>query len=228
MSYVPPSRNTSGGNYQYGQAKIQISQDGKKVRVLFKNNEGETSEHVLDRADCPETVRPGVWIVSMGEKFDKLFSLRPIQGVFNAVFHDMVREKDKPPVPQTKIGKSKDGGTFEYQYFRPLFCIVDGPADGLVVGYKWGLHYEFDAQVDDNGREVVGYSKSLSKSTHVQDLHKFLTAVGVWDDGAMPYKPNVLPMVYQRAKKAGKQVQLVVVDGNIDSIVGLPDSESFE
>ncbi len=229
MTYVPPSRNTAGGNYQYGQAKIQLSSDGKKVRVLFKGKDGAITEHVLDKADCPDTVRPGTWVVSMGERLDKLFSLKPVQGAYNAVFYDMVREKGKPPVPQTKIGKSKDGsGSFEYQYFRPLFIIVDGPAKDLVVGYKWGLHYEFDSQVDDSGKEIIGYAKSLSKSTHVQDLHKFLTAVGVWDAGAMPYEANILPTIFKRAKQANKQVQLMIVDGQIDGIVGMPDSEEFE
>jgi len=214
-AYVPPSKEASDfrGTVR-GKAKVLISPDQKRVKVVMDGGE----QYIFAMEDCPDTVRPGTWIVVMNKAKDRLFRLSPVGGIHTAVFHDIVRQEGNPPIPQTFSGKTRDGRPFSYLYFRPLFLITEGEAAGLTVGYRWGLHYLFDSFTDDQGREVAGYSAALT-SKHVQELHRFLTAVGVFDDGPLPFKANLLPVIWRRARQANKLVRIAVVDGFIDYIM---------
>lgn len=216
MSYKMPSRPPSSDRI-FGKAKIKFSDD--KVLILFKldKKEGDADTEpikiALARSDCPDTVREGMWLVSISKNRDKLYTLRPIEGVFEMHFLDIAREKDKAPVP-------KMNQKFNYLYFNPIFEITSDAAKGLTVGYRFGLHYNFEGIEDENHHMITRYSTPLSpRATNTLKLDEFLNAIGVLDFGPIPYSNNILPDIWHRAKKADKKFQGVIKDGSIDSLI---------
>ena len=56
----------------------------------------------------------------------------------------------------------------------------------------------------------------------------FCEAVGLWDKGPMPYKPNILPAMQKRILNNDRKFQVVVKDGWVVTIFSMEHEEEDE
>lgn len=235
MNYTPPFEKKRYGTY--GQVQIKKIEDGI-CYVLFcqTNSKGivelnpETKMPVIEPLklkikvdDCLPVARKGDWVVKLSDDKTKLYNVRPINGVFPAKFKEFVSQKDQPPSPTMSGGKQE----WQRLVFKPLFALTGKGFEGMVVGYQWGLDYLFETVVDEQGRSVMGYSKDLTKSTHMQETHEFLLLTGILEKGPIKATDNYLPVFQRRALDANKSLLLHVENGHIKALIA-DQSSAFE
>jgi len=207
--YQPPEKQ-SDFEVVRGEARVQINQEKQKVRVTFKDPSIVSNPIVLPLSNCQCTpMYEGMFMVTMSKDLEKLYSIRPINGVFKVTTFRFVKDANDVPV-------IKQHPKWDYQYFTVMLQIVDGNYKGLEIPYT--LHYNFGEFVDLEGNHVVAYTKVGANSKHTPRLREYLTFAGAWEEGALAYKDNVLPDLETRILKARKTFNVIVKDGWIDSI----------
>jgi len=226
MAYKPPAAKGNFGTN--GQVKIVEVADGK-VKFMFREqdkdgNFGETLKLLVKVEDCHPVALVGTWACNLSSNKDRLYNVRPIQGVFPAHFKEFRAPKDEQPLPKMSSGKIE----FQHLIFRPLFELTRDDVKGMLVEYQWGLDYNFTEFDDAEGNKIVGYSKSLDKSTHTQKLNEFMESVGIWDRGAMKWQENLLPIMQRRALDANKKLLVHIKNGNIENLIPDMSNETFE
>lgn len=206
MTYKPTMLKSSFKRGPSGIATVEISPDKKKVRVTFKE---EGDKYVLNKSDCPETIRKGTWFVTLTEDKNKILNLRPANGVFTAKVLKFPAPENEPPTPRTKIGAD-----WNYQYFIVIVTLLNPEVKGMEVPVM--LRYHF-GQAEEDEKTVVAFSHPKSKYT--PQLIEFCDVTGVWAKGMMPYKDNILPMLEKRILHEAKTFQVVIKNGYADSFM---------
>jgi hypothetical protein len=214
MAYKPQTLKSQYKRGDNGTAAVKMSPDRSKAKVIF-----EESGIEFVTTDFPKGMRPGKWFVTMDGDNKKVFSYRPINGVFVGKVQKFVARDGDIPTPQTHIGKD-----WNYQYFTVLLEITQGDNKGL--GIPCMLRYHF-AEAQEEEKSVVAFSHPKSKYTPM--LIEFCECAGVWDRGIMPYKDNVLPLIEKRVLHAAKEFQFVMKAGWVDSFIPLdmPETETM-
>jgi len=218
MVYRPPVKKSEFDGPS-GAAKVALNGNKTKAKVTF-NESGDS--YVISVKDCSDEVkgyiRSGEFIVKMSKDKDKLYSMSPINGLFEGKAVKFSSKKDQPPAPMTKTATNKDGQTYSYQFFVVMVQIVSGDYTGmqipLFLRYNFG---EEQQEVKGNIKTVTGYNKSLDKSKHTAFLDEFLTIVGAWDFGPLPYSDNILPSLEKRILRKAKVFNLLMKKGYIDN-----------
>jgi len=216
MAYKPETVTTE---IVSGKGEVVFSPDGTQVKVSLvrnvKNEEGVWGEvqkdYYLLREKCPEELKPGYYAMRLTSRTGKnreMVSFYPADGVFDTKFFKFPTRDDEQPSPRVNEGKFG-----KYETFMALLKIVKGEFAGLEVPVFCA--YNFAPFEDEDGTVVAAYSKSFSKSEPTQFLNAFLEAVGAWDNGPIPYKDNILPMVQKRAKAADKMFKIVLASGKV-------------
>lgn len=220
MTYKPPVSKGSWGTN--GQVKVAKIENGK-VYFYFRE---QTKEGLLEPVkmtpikveDCLPVAMVGVWAATLSTNKDKLFNLRPIQGVYPAKFVEFSAPKDEQPSPKMS------GGKLEWQHlvFSPLFVLTREDVKGMIVRYQYGLDYAFTMFNAEDGTQIAGYAKRLDRSPHMQAVDEFMQLTGIWDRGAMKWQENLLPVMQRRALDADKSVMVYLDDGYIKNLI--PDA----
>lgn len=224
--YKPPVAKGSWGTN--GQVKIAKVENGK-VYFYFRE---QTKEGLLESVkmnpikeeDCFPVAKLGIWAATLSTNKDKLFSVRPLSGMFDGRFKEFSAPKDEPPAPKMSGGKPE----WQHLIFNPLFVLTSPDVAGMIVKYQWGLDYAFVDFVNDTGDHIVGYGKQLDKSTHMQKVDEFMTLTGIWDHGALRWKDNILPDMQKRAIEANKSLRIIVKGSYIETLLADQSSEPFE
>jgi hypothetical protein len=194
------------------------------MQVKDKNGIESTEEHIVALSEQEDNVKKliqdGLWFVSLNSDGKKVYSIRPVKGVFKVRVRKLAADEDKEPAPKTN-------NTFDtpYDYWTPILEIVDGKEKGMQIPLI--LRYWFEETVED-GENVVALEFHPKSPKHGPMLSDFLNEFGVWDYGKMKYKDNILPEIQKRLLSAKKVVQVVVKDGWIDSILGSDDVPTTE
>ena len=218
MAYKP---KTIQGQYKRGDsgiATVKMSGDKKKIKVIFD----ETGKELVTD-DFPKGMKAGKWYVSLDSNNQKVFSFRPVNGLFVGKVNKFVSQENEPPTPKTHFGKD-----WSYSYFVVLLEITQGSNKGLQVPCLLRYHFgEAQEEVKGKTESVVAYSHPKSKYTPM--LVEFCDVSGVWEKGVMPYKDNVLPLIEKRVASANKEFQFVMKNGWVDSFIPLdqPQSETL-
>lgn len=211
MTYKPPSK--TGGEIIRGQASVRVNGARTKAKIVFRDK----GEYIISIDECDEAIRkyivPGDFIVALNGNGDKLYSLYPANGLFEVTTKRFVAQEGELPSPRTKIG-SDGKKTWEYLYFIAILEIVSGDFQGNEIPLF--LRYNF-AEIGEEGHKVVGYSKRPDKSRHTAILDEYLTIAGAWEDGAIPYTDNCLPILEKRILKAGKRFRIVIKNGYVET-----------
>jgi hypothetical protein len=211
MAYKMKSKSTGGVKGKKGLAKVILSTDETKVKVIFKDE--PNAPIVLDRENCPDCVKNGKWFVSLNSSEDTMFGIYPEKGTFEVKVKNFPGGEDGIPEPKLKFVSFKDNSgkdnSYEYEYFMVVAEIVNNPSfEGMEVPLMF--RYNFDEIVED-GEKVVAYSKPRSKYT--SDLADFFDATGVLDFGAIRYSDNILPEVQKRILQNDRSFMITFRDG---------------
>ncbi len=241
MAYKPPMKKGAGYGPQ-GIAKIEVNPSNKdllRFRLYYKKwVEGQTEPQKLvlpsaegwariSRADCSDDckdlIRSGKWWVSVNEELTKIYSIRPVEGLYEVKVEKFASPEGQPPTPKTTQGK------FPYTYFTVILVIVGGEEKGMRIPYR--LRYNFtdvyESVVDGEPlKQVVTYSKLGKNSIHTPILIDFMDITGAWTRGAMPYRDNILPNLEKRILEQGKVFKVILHEGQVKSIVG--GSQDFD
>ena len=159
--WKPKKKTVATGYGPRGQAKVLLSKSGKTVRVIFEDE--ELGQADVARKNCPDNIQTGNWIVSLGAKRDKVYSIRPIKGVFLGKFKTFTSEKEKPPAPKMD--------RWDRISFTTILIIMEGKEKGMEVPLT--LPYWFYEDQDDEGRSVLGleyHPKSTKNMALLEDL----------------------------------------------------------
>lgn len=223
-AYKPPVVKGAGFGPR-GKAKVQVK--GDRVRVLLhevtKDNEEIEHEAILNKEDCPEQVKPGMWYVSLSSDKKKMYNLHPINGMFTVHVLKFTAKKDEQPAPRVHTG-SQYG---DWYSFTPILEFLDEDVKGMTVGYD--LPYNFtpvEEEVKGEKNKVVGISHPKSKYT--EKLTDFLEVTGVWEAGPMKWLDNLCPKLEQRMLRKDAHFKIIMKNGFVDTIYGedaLPESE---
>jgi hypothetical protein len=196
-----------------GVAKVEIK--GVKVRVSLKpETEGEkVTSYVLEKENCPETVREGTFIVNLAGDGKKMHSIRPINGVDKFKVKEFMAQKDKEPAPKTHEGKFGP-----YQTFAVTFEIVEGPRAGMTVpgSYPFDFVQDHDDVPGKGVQEVLGVKKK-SKSPGNDRLWELLDVSGAGKH-QVPYKENPLPTLQKIMLREAKVFSGSYKDGWMTSL----------
>lgn len=205
------------GRGKNGVADVRVLE--KKIQIRFK---GETDPISLSRADAPDYVRAGKFIVGLNQEMSEIVAFRPINAMVTCKFDRLVSKEDEPPAPIQKpagTGHRKDGTTFPikpYMAFMALLTIT-GPKEYAGMQIPLFLHYLF---VDDGEGSTM--LKGAGKNADL--LEEFLESAGVLDD-ALPFTDNVLPKLQRRILAKGKEFMVILKGGWVDSFAELPVTE---
>lgn len=197
--YKPPVKRNTGSLLQ---VKAQVEVHPKKPLVRLHLEDGEWI--VLNKADCPQVVVNGDFYVTLSEDKQKMFSLKPIEGLFVCQVSRFSAKPGEPPVPKTF-----QGDKWSYQYFVVMLQIIEGNLKGIEIPYS--LRYYF-ADVDGE----VGLSHPGSKYHPL--LAEFLEITGVWEKGPIKYQDNILPVLEKRILAQRRKFNVLVKDGWVDKI----------
>ena len=201
-----------------GLAKVEVHPTQPKVKVTFKvEKEGEeVRKYVLEKEECPDYVQNGVFLVSLNADGDKMYSMRPVNGVFKLKVKEFVAAKDKEPAPRTKVGKGQNG-EYAYQTFMVSFIITDGEFKGMTVPGSFSYNFqEGHEEVPGRGvQSVVEISNPRSKFT--ASLVELLTVTNVINK-QLPYRENILPILQKSMLKEDCEFSGSVKKGFIDSL----------
>lgn len=224
MAYKPPVQKSAGRGPK-GKAKVEVKNDKVRVHLQEIGKDGEIISHepfVLDKENCPESVRPGIWFVGMSEDMTKMYQIHPYSGMFEGHVKGFSAAKDKTPSPKVIPGKFGD-----YAVFYTLIEIDSPEANGMVLSYQLPYNFiEMEQEVKSEVKKVVGFSHP--KSAFTVNLIEFLDTVGAWERGPMAYSDNILPKLEKRILEQAKHFKFVVKNGYIDTIYDaseLPESE---
>jgi hypothetical protein len=199
-----------------GIAEVLMNKEHTKVKAKFENGK----ELVTD--DFPKGLKPGKWYLTLDSNNKKIFSYRPVNGLFVGKVQKFVARENEEPTPKTHIGQD-----WSYQYFTILLEITKGDNKGLVIPCMLRYHFgEAQDEVDGKTESVVAYSHIKSKYTPM--LIEFCDVSGVWEKGPMPYKDNILPMIEKRILHESKEFQFVMKAGWVDSFIPIDQPMSEE
>ena len=218
MVYRPPVK-TSEFDGPSGAAKVALNGNKTKAKVTF-NDSGDS--YVVDVKNCSDEVkgyiRSGEFIVKMSKDKDKLYSMSPVNGLFEGKVIKFSSKKDQPPAPMTKISKNKEGQTYSYLFFVVTIEIVSGEYSGMHVPLF--LRYNFEEcneEIKGEVRKVTRYDKQIDKSKHTAFLDEFMSVTGAWSFGPIPYSDNVLPTLEKRILRKEKVFNFLMKKGYVDN-----------
>lgn len=241
MGYKPPMKKGAGYGPQ-GIAKIEVNPQNPallRFRLYYKKWNPERNEFDklvlpssegwsrISREDCSDDVknliRSGKWWVSVNEELTKIYSIRPVEGLFEVKVEKFASAEGQPPAPKTTQGK------FPYSYFTVILVIVSGEEKGMRIPYR--LRYNFTDEYEfvvegEPAKQVVTYSKLGKNSVHTPILIEFMDVTGAWARGAMPYRDNILPTLEKRILEQGKVFKVILHEGQVKSIAG--GSQDFD
>ena len=202
---VAKSTKSSGGL-----AKVEIK--GSKVRVTFKpEKDEELKRYTLEKENCPDYVQEGTFFVNLSANGDKMYSMRPQNGVFKLKFKEFTAQKDKEPTPRTM-----HKGDYSYQIFTSLFEILDGKYAGMIVPGSFSYNFqEAKEEVDGKMRSVAEISHPKSKFTAA--LIELLTVTGLIQK-QIPFKENLLPLLQKMMLREDRVFSGSIKKGYIDSL----------
>jgi len=223
MSYRPPIKSTENLNVL---ARITTTKKGdeKYYRVMFTHDNEQFDVYINpDNAPAylidPKTKRLATneWRVRLSSDKTKMFSAIPSSAIVVAEFYDISHKEGQDPVPYKKTINGKKG-KFDVLQFVWIWKVCGEEFNGVEIPHF--LNYNFEPVVDDQGREVVTFSKP--NSSYTTELDTVITAAGFWDYGACAWVENVLPKIKKRAIKAreekGNKVRLTLSDGYIVAV----------
>jgi len=199
-------------------AKIKVGKNSVQIIPL----EGDTgAKYVCRLENCPENIVAGEWRVAMTEDGERIYSIAPIEGMYNLKFMGFAKgENEKIPTPQHAHFEGVDNETkkpfvTDYDYFTALFEITGAPngdedAIGMVMTKR--LRYYF---FNDNGN--VGFDKPRSKYT--SELKDWLADLGAYEGGVIPFSENILPDLEERLLKLRRKFIGTIKDGFLQNIV---------
>lgn len=213
MAYRPKTVQSPYKRGDSGIAKVQLNGEKTKARITF-DEDGK----VVVTSEFPKGMKAGTWFITLNSENNKVFSYRPVSGVFTGKVQKFVSKEDQDPIPQTHIGKD-----WSYQYFTVLLEITKGDNKGIAVPCM--LRYHF-TEAEEDEKKVVAYSQPRSKYTPI--LIEFCDMTGVWDRGPMPFKDNLLPMMQKRIMSAAKEFQFIMKKGYVDGFMPLNQPVSEE
>jgi len=206
--YKPPVKQSGG--LLTTKAKIEVHQSKPLVRLLLDTGE----KIVLSKDNCPNIVINGEFYVTLSDDQEKLFSIKPIEGLFLCQVSRFAAKPGEAPAPKTFHGDKWD-----YQYFVVMLKIIEGKLAGIEIPYS--LRYYF-ADVDGE----VGLSHPGSKYHPL--LADFLEITGVWEKGPIKYQDNILPILEKRILAAKRKFNVLVKDGWVDRVFTLKNSSEPE
>jgi hypothetical protein len=186
-----------------GEATVNLSEDKKKVRVIFKPVEDEEPSKpiVLDRENCPDYVRKGKFYVRMSADKKKMYSMTPLNGLFNSDgSHVTLRHpKDEKPAPKMD--------NFQNLCFQVDIEITSGDCKGMSACYPYsGLRYNF-IPVEYEGKQVVGVKGDKAPT---KMLMNFKDVLGVDEKGPIAWSDNILPVLQKRITTLNRPFQFIV------------------
>lgn len=199
MAYKPKQIKSTYG--PQGVAKVALSADKKKVRVIFKDEEGDTKPIDLTADNCPDYVQKGTFNVRLSSDKKKMYSMTPLNGVYKSSgSHVTIRHaKDEKPAPKAD--------NFNNLCFNVDVEITAGPCKGMTASYSYsGLHYNF-LPVEEDGKSVVGIK---GKGSYTKALIEFCDCLGVWDKGAIAWSDNILPIIQKRIIAVDREFQFII------------------
>lgn len=158
--------------------------------------------------------------VRLNEDGDLVDSLFPVEGHFVAKLIDMAKGKGEEPMPFEKRYKPQAGEKEgkPYRVFYPIYKITKGALKGATNSYT--VHYKFD----DDGRGFATFvgNPENPKATQLQrtidwcDKHQVIEEPISW-----PEDGNICPILFDRAMEADVEVEIIVKNGYIDSLLSL-------
>lgn len=206
-----------------GRAKVSVQRDKAgnvvKVRVSFIVDDKEADSFIIPIDDCSDEVKgyiqSGEFKVRLGKDGKSLLAMSPWSGMYKVHTVDFAHQKDKPPVPKVKSGKT-DGQEWSYQYFMPLLEITEGSCKGMIVSYF--LKYLFDGEeIEYNGKKGIAAKFAHPKSPSYPDVVEYCETVKV-TDAPIPWSDNILPTMLKRILRNDVHFTIVVKKGFVDSL----------
>jgi len=228
MSYKPQTKRGQGSfGGPSGIATIALNKDRSKVKVTIKSKEGEESSYIL--TEFPQYLENGTWYVRLNQDKDKFLSAYPANGMLTVKVNKFPAPEGEEPTPKLKEA-NYEGKAYSYQQFTVLLDVVS-PEKLKGVTLPLTLRYHFDEMTEEikgKPEQVVAYSHPNSKYTSL--LMDFCDAVGFWDKGPMPFKPNILPAMQRRVLANDRKFQVVIKDGWVVTIFAIdnPDEDTKE
>lgn len=207
-----------------GRAKVSTKKDKNGnvslVKTTFLDADGNPLDSfTISIDDCSEEVKgyiqSGEFKVRLGKDGKSLIAMSPWNGMFKVHTIDFAHQKDKPPVPMVKSGKTGDQ-SWSYLYFMPLLEITEGDCKGMVVSYF--LKYLFEGvEIEYNGKKGMAAQFAHPKSPSYPALVEYCETTKV-TDSPIPWSDNILPALLKRILRNDAHFTIVVKKGFVDSI----------
>jgi hypothetical protein len=215
---MKPVQTTSGIS---GVAKVEVHPSQPKVKVTLKPTEegAKPVSYVIEKEDCPEYVRSGMYMVNLSGDGKKMYSIRPITGMAKFRVKQFMAKKDAEPAPKTVNGKFGP-----YMTFAVEFEIVEGENKGMTIPGSYPFDFiESMEEVPGKGTLPVLNVKKKQKSPGNDRLWELLEVSGVISL-VMPYKENPLPMLQKHMLHQAKVFTGAYKDGWMTSLFASEES----
>jgi len=192
--------------------EAQVIGDKKTIKLRFVES---GNKHTFRRTRDTAKLRPGRWYVALNGDETEIWSFSPWSGQFTAKVSRFAAKEGEKPTP--KLYEGKDWKTYN---FTVILEIVE-PKKYAGVEIPHFLKYNF-IESEEDGRPAVGL---LSKGSRTQQLAEFLDITGAWNRGPMKWMDNVLPAFEKRILREGKEFNMIVKDGRIDTLFQMNEPE---
>lgn len=206
--------NKSAARGLQGEARISIARN--VVTVTMAENRETFS---IPKADCPTNVRNGTWYVNLNRDGTRMFSLRPMAGIFEVKYLKMAAAENQDPKPYHDSGARRRADGTTYNVDRLMFKVILTIANGDNAGMEVPLNMEY---AFDNVDGTAAIQNRRARA--VQQLIRFFEVHGLMDEGiVIPYSANILPDLDELLLSHKRKFGIVMAKGWIDSIAPAAD-----
>lgn len=216
------------GEYTPQTSGIAVIKVGEQfARVTFEDGSKQfdngTNTKKVAVADLPKLpkLQAGTenrFYTRLTKEGDEIETIFPAEGHFNAKVIDIAKGGGDKPRPVEKVYGQGTPKESRYQVFFPIFKITKGAMKGAQGSYF--LHYKFDD--DGQGFACFVGNPENPKATRLMQLVDFCNKMHVVDEPiTWPEDGNICPEILQRCLDNDVEVEIIVKDGFIDSLLAL-------
>jgi hypothetical protein len=209
-----------------GESKVKftLTEDGKE----FENGTNVFKCNIDDLPEVPNVRQfDGKQIrIRMKSEGDEVEALTPVSGLFTGVLVDLgprPNGKDSDPTPYEKTFEKGEQKTSHLEFFA-VYKITKGIFKGVQLPAYY-LHYKFEEDEDGNTRYAGNFDNKkatrLFQLKEWMELHQLEAEPIGWDD------VTILPELLERAEASDVEVQVIIKNGYISSLLPSEDEPDF-
>lgn len=201
-----------------GAAEVRKLKDS--IKVVFKQKDGTLLTYEFSEDDCLCDLHVGDVFAQLTKDNTQIQAIRPLHGSFVMKLNDFGHRQGQPPTFRTERARTvyyKDKDTGEDRSFPVDARLAFSALLEIVDDKEWmGTIVPFTVPYTVDQDRITGVAMIAGEPSNAKAMRYFMEMFGFdFEEDAIPYSPNILPMLLSVLHEADAYVQVKVENGYI-------------